>query len=120
MASWAAIPMLSGFRYDARTRSLELLPRINQPNFQSFWSTPTAWGSFKVTAHEVTLTPSVGSITIQLLTIPHSFQSVLSHLNVVIKGKTIAHTATPGPDGIVLHFATPIEANPDNSLLVQA
>jgi uncharacterized protein (DUF608 family) len=120
MASWAAIPMLSGFRYDARTRSLSLLPLINQSNFQSFWSTPTAWGSFKLTARAITLTPAVGSITIQLLTIPSSFASVLRSLNVVIKGKTIAHTASSSPDGITLHFATPIEANPDNALHVQA
>ena len=120
MASWAAIPMLAGFRYNARTRSLSIQPLINHPNFQSFWSTPSAWGSFNVTAKAVTLTPAVGSITIQLLTIPHSFESALHNLKVLSNGKTIPHKATSTPDGITLQFSAAIQADPDNVLHVQA
>jgi hypothetical protein len=120
MASWAAIPMLSGFRYDARSRSLALLPRINQSNFQSFWSTPRAWGSFQVTANAVTLTPAVGSIPIQQLTVPTSFGSILPNLKVISNGTAIAHTSSSSPEGILLRFASSIEANPDNALHVRA
>ena len=120
MASWAAVPMLSGFGYDARTRSLALLPRIHLSSFQSFWSTPGAWGSFQVTGHAVTLTPAVGSVSIRQLTIPSSFASVLHNLKVTSNGKAVAHTASSGPDGIVLQFASPVEPNPENALHVEA
>ncbi|MEO6964746.1 MAG: GH116 family glycosyl-hydrolase [Acidobacteriaceae bacterium] len=47
MASWGAIPMLSGFRYNGVTRELAIHPLIHDQNFRCFWSTPTAWGSFQ-------------------------------------------------------------------------
>jgi hypothetical protein len=120
MASWAAIPVLSGFRFDARSRSLALLPRINQSNFQCFWSTPTAWGTFQVTANSVTLAPAAGSLSLNQLIIPSSFARALHNLKTVLNGKAIAHTASAGPDGIVLQFASANEVDPGNVLRVQA
>ena len=46
MASWAAIPALSGFRYDAVEKGLVVKPRIQPRRFSSFWSTGSGWGSF--------------------------------------------------------------------------
>src|SRR3954452_2580618 len=43
MASWTAIPILSGFRYSGPARSLTVAPKLNASNFKSFWSTATGW-----------------------------------------------------------------------------
>ncbi len=49
MASWGAIPALSGFNYHGAESVLRIAPRWDAPkdkDFESFWSTGTAWGSF--------------------------------------------------------------------------
>lgn len=48
MASWSAIPALSGFRYDGPNEAVVAVPRITERPFRSFWSTATAWGSFSI------------------------------------------------------------------------
>jgi hypothetical protein len=71
MASWGAIPMLSGFLYSGLTRELEIKPLIHQANFRSFWSTPTGWGNFYLNQNDrqlmTTLKTSRGSIDIRQL-----------------------------------------------------
>ena len=52
MASWGAIPMLSGFLYNAPARELVIKPLIHVPNFACFWSTPTGWGNFQITSEK--------------------------------------------------------------------
>ncbi len=49
MASWSAIPALSGWTYHAVERSLSAQPRVNEKRFESFWSTGTGWGTFAQT-----------------------------------------------------------------------
>ena len=71
MASWGAIPMLSGFLYNASARELVIKPLIHVPNFACFWSTPTGWGNFQITsekAHPVLhLTPIRGFLELHQL-----------------------------------------------------
>jgi uncharacterized protein (DUF608 family) len=44
MASWAAIPALSGFHYSAVTKALQLAPRWKPQSFRSIWVVPSGWG----------------------------------------------------------------------------
>jgi uncharacterized protein (DUF608 family) len=120
MASWAAIPVLSGFRYDARTHRMDLLPRLKTAAFQCFWSTPGAWGSFSLTAHALTLTPVVGLVSLKQLTIPSSLNNSLRNLKVTSAGKEIAHTASPSDDGILLQFSSPLDVDSTRPLRVQS
>jgi non-lysosomal glucosylceramidase len=46
MSSWSAIGALSGFYYDGATASVIAVPRIAHDNFNCFWATGTAWGTF--------------------------------------------------------------------------
>jgi non-lysosomal glucosylceramidase len=46
MASWAALLALSGFRYDGVEKRVEIKPRVDAGNFNSFWSSAGGWGSF--------------------------------------------------------------------------
>ena len=48
MASWSAIPALSGFKYDGATAALVAVPLMAHSNFQCLWATGTGWGTFAV------------------------------------------------------------------------
>jgi len=48
MASYALLPALSGFAYDARTRELKLAPRIKGRVLEFFFSTAAAWGTVRL------------------------------------------------------------------------
>ncbi len=71
MASWGAIPMLSGFLYSGLTRELEIKPLTGEANFRCFWSAPTGWGDFYLKQDsgqpKLTLQPNRGSIDIRKL-----------------------------------------------------
>ncbi len=45
MASWAAIPALSGLRYSAVSERLELAPRWRSDAFQCIWTAGSGWGT---------------------------------------------------------------------------
>lgn len=47
MASWAAIPALSGLRYSAVSRRLELAPRIRPEGYRSIWTVGSSWGTVR-------------------------------------------------------------------------
>lgn len=47
MASWAAIPALSGFLYRGNKKELHVAPKISTEDFQCFWSTGTGWGDLR-------------------------------------------------------------------------
>ncbi len=85
MASWGAIPMLSGFLYNAPARELVIKPLIHVPNFACFWSTPTGWGNFQITsekAHPVLhLTPIRGFLELHQLNLTAKDSSQLALRN---------------------------------------
>ena len=45
LASWAAIPALSGLRYSAVSKRLELAPRWHPQAFQCIWTASSGWGT---------------------------------------------------------------------------
>ena len=46
MASWSSVVALSGFQYDGTRASIVAAPRVPHREFNCFWSTGTAWGTF--------------------------------------------------------------------------
>lgn len=65
MSSWSAILALSGFLYFGAERRAVIAPRIAHPQFRSFWSTGTGWGTFQVSAANLTLDVIEGSLLIR-------------------------------------------------------
>ena len=53
MSAFAAIPALSGFRYQGPRKQVTVAPRMKTGAVQSFWSTGTGWGSFTLGRGEV-------------------------------------------------------------------
>jgi uncharacterized protein (DUF608 family) len=62
MAAWSGIVALSGFRYRGPEQAIIAVPKVSAPNFASFWSTGTAWGSFTQSAREFTLSVLAGRL----------------------------------------------------------
>jgi hypothetical protein len=111
MASWAAIPALSGFHYDARLGRMELLPKIAVGKFQCFWSTPGAWGNFACTPRELTLVPVVGSVRIQELVVGSAFGQFEGKLKVTTGGAEITHTSCADNLNVLLRFSSAVEVD---------
>ncbi len=119
MASWAAIPVLSGFHYDARRGRIELAPRINADRFQCFWSTPVAWGSFALTPAGVTLTPSAGAISLKELMVVPALRNSKGQLKVTAGDAEIAHSATSSSEGTLIRFSPPVTVDKSKPLAVK-
>jgi uncharacterized protein (DUF608 family) len=46
MAAWSAVLALNGFEYRGPEKTVRAMPRLASPDFKSFWSTATGWGTF--------------------------------------------------------------------------
>jgi familyl 116 glycosyl hydrolase-like protein len=77
MSSWSLIPALSGFRYDGAKRQVTANPPINSANFNSFWSTADAWGTFSVqhgsAGRRFSLEIKAGKLRCAALALPGAF-----------------------------------------------
>ena len=73
MASWGAVLGLSGYHYSGVKQELGFRPRINPQEFQTFWSTGKAWGSFRQSqignSQEAELSVKHGEITLKTLSL---------------------------------------------------
>jgi non-lysosomal glucosylceramidase len=120
MASWAAIPVLSGFAYDARKGRLELAPRLKASEFRSFLSTPTGWGSFELSAHRFKLTLAAGSLRLKELFVAPALQSARGNARAMSGNREITYTSLAQNGGTLLRFSPEVVIDPGAPLLVMA
>ena len=120
MASWAAIPVLSGFRYDARKGHMDLAPKLNADGFQCFWSTPAAWGSFALDRGRLTLSTVAGAVSLKEVMVSPSLQSVQGKLKVTSGDREIAHRASSQDGGTLFEFSSAVIVDLTRPLVVQA
>ncbi len=93
MASWAAIPALSGFAYDAAEKRVTAKPRLAAAVFQSFWSTGAAWGTFNQTSRDFALTVLEG--TLPCAAIDLAWKSA-NNTEAAARGTPVPHTFASG------------------------
>jgi uncharacterized protein (DUF608 family) len=117
MASWAAIPMLSGFHYDARVHRMELAPRLKASRFECFWSAAAAWGSFERTPRTLTVVAAGGTLIVNELSVSPSLPS--GDLKVTSGGREIAHTVSRQNDGLLLQFSKPLNIGSTTPLRIE-
>lgn len=115
MASWAAIPILSGFRWDGRKQRLSLEPLLHNPEFRSFWSAPSGWGEFSVNQASKTISVQAGSLTLKEFRI-NSLRSKIRRVNVRLAAQEITPTLSADGCGSLLTFAQPITVAPQRTL----
>jgi uncharacterized protein (DUF608 family) len=116
MASWAAIPVLAGFGWDATAGALRLAPRLALP-FQSFWSAPQAWGSFRMEARGLELKVCGGALPLKELTLEPFPADVLTG---TLGGRPVERTASATANGVRIRFAAPVTVDEKNPLKVGA
>ncbi len=62
MSSWSTLLAISGFRYDGGMQAVSIKAA---PGFRCFWSTATAWGTFRVTAGGARLRVDHGTLALR-------------------------------------------------------
>ncbi len=67
LASYALLQSLSGFRYLAPSKTLELAPQVSRDNFKCFFSTEHAWGTIECSASTCSVQVLEGHLEIQKL-----------------------------------------------------
>jgi uncharacterized protein (DUF608 family) len=82
MASWAAVPTLSGFSFDAQSALIGFAPMLrNGPGWQSFWSTGSAWGRADMVTGGFALTVLAGKLPLAILALPIGDVAATATLN---------------------------------------
>ena len=64
LASWAVLLALSGFQYDGVTHTMAFSPQVQRDDFQTFWSTGSGWGEFRIKNKEIHLKVDHGNLKI--------------------------------------------------------
>jgi len=70
MASWAFIPILSGFSCDLSRKRLGFAPKISPNAFRCFWSCGDAWGVFRRQQGRTELEVLYGRLELKELALP--------------------------------------------------
>jgi len=126
MASWAAIPVLSGFRYDGRKGRMEFAPKMNTGDFRCFWSTPVAWGNFALSSRGLTLSAVAGAVSLNegmignVSPVHTSIGGGAGRLRVMSGSREIAYTLSPEDGGTHIQFASAVVVDAGNALQIVA
>lgn len=67
LASWSVMQALAGLDYDGRSKVLKFAPKIEQKNFQSFWSTADGWGTVSIQPNGIKISVLHGILKIKEL-----------------------------------------------------
>ncbi len=95
MAAWSGVLAVSGFQYRGAERHLAIIPRIQNPQFRSFWSAGTGWGVFSLRS-----SPAGRALTLEVL------EGFLRVRTLETKGK-------------VFHFEKELRIEPGSALALQ-
>ena len=67
LASYALLQSLSGFRYLAPSKMLEIAPQVEQDDFRCFFSCESGWGTIECTASTCTVSVIEGRLEVETL-----------------------------------------------------
>ena len=94
MASWSGLLALSGFQYRGSDRCVVASPRVQHPEFRSFWSAGTGWGTFstvqKAGRAQLSLSVTEGFLLVRQI----EMFGKLSHLSTEVRvepGRDLVH-----------------------------
>jgi len=113
MASWGAVLALSGFRSSAVKKEFGFAPKINEGDFQTFWSSGNAWGSFEQKVNDKTqqaeLCVNQGEIEIKTLRLGWALEgSVPKNTVAQCDAQQLSAEVTLSENELTLTFTQPI------------
>lgn len=92
MASFALIPILSGFLFDLPHKTIGFYPRISAMKFRCIWSVDGAWGNVVIKEHSAEINICSGSLRLVAL----GFDRVENVKKLTIDGKQTDFTIKDG------------------------
>ena len=98
MASFALLPIFTGYRFDMPDRTLGFDP-ILPGDYRSLWFTADAWGTYEKTDAETKLTVLAGTLELRTLRLPYMTKVDA----VVVDGTNVAYTCHDGVIDTDLH-----------------
>jgi hypothetical protein len=114
MASWAAIPGLAGFQYDAIDKRLTVTPPTDARRpFRSFWSVPSGWGSVRRDSNRFLLDPAHGNIVVQELILGRPASGPVT---VTLGSRTFKVTPRKKDETIIFKFESPLTVSAEAPL----
>lgn len=116
MASWAAIPVLSGFRHDPTINAIEFHTNATASTQQGFWSTNTAWGTFKRSQSNIQFKVVYGSQKVKHVLLPPN----TGHWSASQSNRSLASDTDTNPSNqkTRINLAEILEIKKGNSLLL--
>ena len=70
MASFALMPIISGFSFNLQNHEIGFNPIMNKDNFSCFWSVDGAWGEFKMNNEKAVVYLKYGQLALSSLVLP--------------------------------------------------
>ncbi len=70
MASFALIPIFSGFKFDLPKGKIGFNPLVCKDDFKCFWAVGSAWGMFEASKNKAVMKVLDGQISLEILELP--------------------------------------------------
>lgn len=70
MASFALLPILSGFVFDLPREEIGFDPKVNQEDFRCLWSLGTGWGQVEISKNQTSVTLQDGRLKLSAIKLP--------------------------------------------------
>jgi uncharacterized protein (DUF608 family) len=118
MASWSAIPALSGFQYDGGRAAVIAVPRLNEDNFRSFWASGTGWGSFTRTANSTSVQFTLKVLSGKLPCRSCEIKAGSGASTVALNGRNVPHRVERSGGRVILRFSEPATLDENAELKV--
>jgi non-lysosomal glucosylceramidase len=117
MASWSSFLAISGFRYTGPEKHVVAAPRSPDSNFRSFWSAGTGWGTFELTAGQLTLTVMEGALAVRTVEFPSP--RLLQSLTVSLDGRPLEHHTEAQGKNVIIRLAQDQKIEASGALTVK-
>ena len=92
MASFALLPILSGFRFDLPHGKIGFDPLTSKENFSCLWSLGTAWGRVEIKKGHTAIEIYSGALTLSSLELPY----VQGGVKLTVDGREISNKCRNG------------------------
>ncbi len=120
LASYALLTALGGFSYSAPDQRLGFAPRLNEGNFETFFSVGSGWGSYRQRLAggkgELEVEVVRGSLTLRTLTVAaRGAREVAACLG----EESVAAKVAKRKGGVALRFADPVTIAEGKSLKIE-
>jgi non-lysosomal glucosylceramidase len=117
MASWAVMLALSGFHFDGVNHIISFSPKINQKDFDTFWSTGSGWGSYSLDSQSIKLKAEFGCLKLKEISFssPYPWKSIKT---CTLDSDNIECRLLSEQDPYRLIFKNPIEIKREQNLYI--